>query len=259
MSNILEDIYKYPYLLGDALGYNLLEEIHGNWIKEAWESKDDITHLSFKCSYKTTAITIVGSIWWILFHPEDTILVVTPTAWTSDRIFREIKRNYEHENIKIIYYGNSVYDIKIKDKWSKVSMSLNTKLQDTTEGNIDQSSMPNLMNSWDINNESRKYDKIICDGLVDHRDSFSEHERSKKIPWLNRLKSLLKPDGNIIHVGTPHHKDDFYSLTPNHRIYPISVFPDRHSKFKEIKQMIGEPAFQMQYNLEPYVNGDNNG
>ena len=74
---LLKRLYDKPHEFGQILGYKNLGPTHSDWIKEAYFSDKDITLLAHRGSYKTTAIIIVGSIWFYMFqahYPFDAII-----------------------------------------------------------------------------------------------------------------------------------------------------------------------------------------
>ena len=71
----LELFYRKPHLLGHLAGKKKLKEIHGKWIRYFWTAGPS-QHRSIQAhrgSYKTTSIIEIGTVWSLLFHPDQKI------------------------------------------------------------------------------------------------------------------------------------------------------------------------------------------
>lgn len=77
----LRQIREHPHILGHLAGYNLLTEMHSEWIKYIWDTSEPGTEKvralqAHRGSYKTVSVTCVGSVWSMLMYPERTIMIV---------------------------------------------------------------------------------------------------------------------------------------------------------------------------------------
>src|SRR5574343_38244 len=68
-------IRHHPHILGHIAGFTKLTEMHSRWILHIWDTNDHQALRAHRGSYKTTAITVIGSVWWLLFHPDDRIII----------------------------------------------------------------------------------------------------------------------------------------------------------------------------------------
>jgi hypothetical protein len=72
----LRIIAAQPHKLGWLIGREKLNDIHSDWIRYCWDADEPRALQSFRGGYKTTAVDIVGSIRWMLFHPNDRIAII---------------------------------------------------------------------------------------------------------------------------------------------------------------------------------------
>lgn len=243
---LIERIYLYPHLLGNMLGYSYLQEEHSRWIHKVWNSGKDVTLMAFRGSYKTTAISVVGTAWWIFFHPDHRVLLASSTHDNAKKIHQEVRSLYTRENMLMLYRLLDVYEPRDMEWWTKESMRLTTKGKPSKEGSVEAVGAGTVLTM-------RHYDRIICDDLVVLKDRLSKAERDRKKDWVRELQSVIEPDGHIGYVGTPWHPDDVYSITPPADKYPIgTVFNPKLTpeRLKEIRRMQGEAFYASQYELK---------
>ena len=202
--------------------------------------------MAFRGSYKTTAVSVVGSIWYLFFNPDKRILVASSTHDNAKKILQEIKAQYYKSNLIELYNLIDVADPRDMNWWRKESMALSTKQKTSKEGNIEAVGALTVVTS-------RHYDKILCDDLVVLKDRISKAERERKKEWVKELQSIIEPTGTISYIGTPWHPEDIYSITPLAKKFPVgTVFNPNLTKerLKEIRRMQGEVFYASQYELE---------
>lgn len=187
------------------LGFKDLTFIHDQWIKKAWTSPEHIGMICHRGSYKTTSITIVGMIWWLLFNPDDRVALVRKTSKVADRTLRTIKRSLENPNVAALFqYAHGIAPKTKSDTGSSVVW--NFKSKETNEGNID---------SYGINTVATgtHYDKILCDDVIAKVDRYSNAEREKTIQDIQEiLTNIIDPGKQVIIVGTLWHKEDAWKF-----------------------------------------------
>ena len=89
----------YPHKLGHFLGYKDLRPFHDEWIKHCWGGTGTRTLQAHRNSYKTSAIIIVGAVWWILFHPNISILLTRKTSTNSSSIITTIIKHLDSKTL----------------------------------------------------------------------------------------------------------------------------------------------------------------
>ncbi len=239
-------IWNYPHVLGNILGYRYLQAEHSKWIRYVFLASKDNTLQAFRGSFKTTAISVVGSIWYLLFYPDNRILLASSTADNARKILNEIRTQYQKDKLRDIYRLMDVLEPIDYEWWRKESIALTTRKRITKEGNIEAVGALNVVTS-------RHYEKILCDDLVVLKDRISKAEREKKKEWVKELQSIIEPTGTISYIGTPWHPEDVYAITPKAIKYPVGTILNpklTEDRLKEIRRMQGEVFFNTQYKLE---------
>lgn len=243
-----EEILKNPHKLGWWLGYELLNETHGSWIKKTWGENHDRDYLllAHRNSFKTTSIVIVGVIWYLLFNPNASILLVRKSADASQALLALIRNLYRTEKMKYFYeamgFGKE-FSLK-EDKKNRLILS--TAKRKRPEASIE------VISIGTKGVTGRHYDRIHLDDVVDEVDMNSEKERERTKLFYHNLKSVVMPGQCITATGTPWHRNDLYSLFTNVDRYPIgsvdiSFFSE--AELQKIKSVLPPSQFSSQYDL----------
>jgi predicted phage terminase large subunit-like protein len=251
LAEIAQTVADSPHLLGRMLGYKRLGPIHSEWIKRTIPARRDVTLMAHRGSYKTTAVTVLGCIWWLLFNPNARILICSSTDTNAGKILGEIEAHYRGDALRALY---ALFDVPEPrgGAWRNDSITLATRTEVRKEGSIECVGVGGTVTS-------RHYDLIVCDDLVTLKDRYSHAIREQKKGWVKELQSIKDPGGHIVYVGTPWHKDDVYSILPEPRKYPLgSVEIDglTAEAVAEIRRLQGESFFSAQYLLEHVADED---
>jgi len=204
----IREIWNHPHKLGWILGYDKLSEIHSQWIRYLYLSKVDRTILAHRDSYKTTACTIVGTIWFLYFFPNNRILNASATPDKVSEIAGEIRTCYEKkDNLRELYSLIDVQDPIDKDWWIKDKQALSTR------SGIFQGQFNIEYLSTRSEATGKHYTHINCDDIVTFRDMLSSAEREYKDKWWMNLQSVKSKDVgcHIARIGTIWHPLDLYS------------------------------------------------
>lgn len=234
-----------PFLLGHYLGYTKLNRTHNHWILKFLTSESDYVLQAHRNSYKTTACLVVGVIWYLLFKPEATILIVRKEADGASSIVKAISKLYDTPEIQTLYKELGFSGVKKNDDRID-SITLNHKKVVTKEGNIDSIGIGGSITG-------RHYDKILCDDISTLKDRVSKAEREKTNGFVRELMNIKKPDGTISFSGTPWHKQDVFSILPDADKYPLGSvhIPDLTAdKIAEIRSRTTASLFAINYELK---------
>lgn len=214
---LFRKIRKAPEKLAWLLGFDKLRAIHGEWIKMCYTSKADISLRAHRNSYKTTALSIVGPIWYLLFNPDARIMILRDTHTAACATVDAIRQNYEKAEMVELYrtlYG--VDNLKTKN-WSQNGLTLSLKTSATPEGNLTAMGL-------DTSKTGYHFDIIQADDVVTKEDRYSKKKRENTKAELQELKNIkIKPSGITIFSGTPWHKDDAHSVMPKPHDYPFGT------------------------------------
>lgn len=205
MHPLVANIFDEPHILGHFLGYDKLDEIHSEWIKRCWGSQKDENILAHRGSYKTTAVTIVGSIWYHFFNPNDSILLSRKTVTNACDTLDEIAGHYRGPKIRELYQKTKgLQNFRLRtDRRGK--LVLPTKDRDTKEGSIDCAGADSPVTG-------SHYAKQSNDDLSNRKDRVSAATRKETREYHEEQQNLRNPGGTIIDVGTMWHIEDYFHI-----------------------------------------------
>jgi len=243
----IDYLIENPHRFGNYIGYERLQPIHSEWIKFCLTDPGDHCLMAHRGSYKTSAITVVGVIWYLFFSPNTRFLIACADASRAKDLMGEIKRNYEKPALRELYGLIGIDEPIDKTWWKADSISLSTRTIHTKEGNITARGAGNTITGLHC-------DIIIGDDIVTLKDRTSQAERDFKRIWIQEFQSVVDPgpDNKISFVGTHWHKDDIYAtLDYQTREYPIGsleILTDQD--VAKIRKQQTKAFFAAQYELK---------
>ena len=209
----VNQILLYPHLLGHIIGKTKLTEMHSDWIWKLWGHPEGIDFYTaiqaHRGSFKTTALTEVGILWWLLFHPDDRVALVRETYGTASDSYKVIARAGAMP--EIIHLFNFVQPDRgpfrtITDSNGKLLLSCKrtvTKELSVQAHGVDQ--IPT----------GSHFDRIQMDDVITRQSRLSSTVRERIKDAIREITTNIIDPGKIVqHTGTPWHKDDAWSLTP---------------------------------------------
>ena len=223
--NDIELFIRRPDLFGHFLGYNKLTPLHGEWIKRGFYWRNLKALQAHRGSYKTTALIIVGSIWYLLFiNPHDTIGTFRKADEEAQKIGKTVKEHFESPEVLAIarhIYGDRVRTLKTSN-WSNSSIKLSISRNKSPEGNFEARGTQGSITG-------SHYNVVLPDDLITLKDRTSKAERERTIGVIRELQvNVLNPGGLWLPSGTPWHKDDGWKVLPEPEKYPIGSIPLPH-------------------------------
>jgi len=245
MKSLAQKILSKPHLLGHYLGFTKLNNIHSKWIIDTWTSPTDYVLQAHRNSYKTTAVLIVGAIWYLLYKPETTILIVRKEYEGAASILNAISKLYHSEEMKALYKEMGYKDYSLTEN-KKDTLTLSLKKNVSKEGNIETMGIGGAITG-------RHYDKIFCDDIETLKDRVSPAERKKTKDFIMELINVKKHGGTIVVTGTPWHKDGVYGILPNSVNYPLGTIdiPELTPELvEEIRRRTTPSLFAINYLLK---------
>ncbi len=215
-NNNLEDMLNFFNSLGktiDLLNNNQIErqyltkEILYNLLKEKKRSLQ-----GHRGSYKSTAITIIGTIIRLLFMPDERIAIVRKDFTKASKILKTISSLMKTNEIKEIFkIAHGFYPIAIIDRENLITYNFKTTV--TPEGNI---------NAFGVHQDmtGSHYDFIICDDFITLEDKIYRNEREKTKLHIEEItNNILDPDKYIVYTGTPWKVDDAWIICPKPLVF----------------------------------------
>lgn len=237
-----------PHLIGHAIGYDKLTQLHSNWINYLFRTNGHRALRAHRDSYKTTSL-IIGVIRELLFNPELTILILRKNITDAMLVIGAIKGQLEKPSMQFIFKTIHSFDSLPGVAWSGGGLNLSIKKKVTVEHNIDPMGIGGRVTG-------KHYDIIVVDDIIDRNDRMSRAERENVKTYVQELINVIKkPDGKIIFSGTPWHADDAWDeikkICKNKiRDYPYDktgiISPE---KLQEIKDAMSQSLFDANYRL----------
>ena len=202
----LQKVKEEPHVLGHLLGKTKLTRQQGKWIKDCWDNLEYHKGLmAHRGAYKTTAITEVGCLRWLLFHPNDRIAIIRKPYTEASKTLTTIRNFFLLDDIKaLFYFAHGVYPKLSRNREN--SLIFNFKKSITKEGNLDAYSIDGQLTG-------NHYDKFICDDIVVSRDRVSKAERETTKNAVRELvTNIIDPGKYGIFIGTPWHRADAWKI-----------------------------------------------
>ena len=191
----LAAVKKSPHLLGRLIGFNKLLPLHGDWIKECWDTKGSHGLMAFRGSYKTTAVVIIGIIRYLLFFPFSRILVIRKTHTEACQVVNAISRAFENEPLRALFtLAHGVAPKKLADANDRILFSF--KQNTTIEPSLRAFGIETAITGAHA-------DVIIADDIIGLRDRVSRAEREKVKENIRELAAnIIDPGALTIWLGT---------------------------------------------------------
>lgn len=200
----LEAIRDQPHILGHIAGRDKLTATHSEWIKYIWDTNQSRGLQAHRGSYKSTAITAIGTVRWLLFHPDDRVCIIRKTFTDAAEVVATVAKIMEMPEIRELFrFAHGEYpDFRI---YRKEKIEFSFKKTNTPEGSVEPKGL-------DAGLTGKHYDRIICDDITTLKDRISraERERTKEI-FREIATNIIDPGKPVSLVGTPWHKEDVWS------------------------------------------------
>lgn len=245
----LDLIYEEPYKIGQWLGFNLLTEVHNEWLKDMIFGEGDETLLAHRGSYKTTCLSIAFTLIMIVF-PNDNIIFTRKTDDDVKEIIKQTAKMLKSSFIKYIVF--KIYGVELK-LIEENAFSITTNLVTSSMG------ASQLLGAGIKTSLTGKHAKrIFTDDIVNVKDRVSKAERDIIKLQYQELQNIKNRDGRIFNTGTKWHKEDAIEvLMPNQKVfdcYSTGLIP--RDKIEEIRQSMTPSLFCANYELKHIADGD---
>jgi hypothetical protein len=245
----LDLIYEEPYKIGQWLGFDLLTELHNEWLKDMIFNPDDETLLAHRGSYKTTCLSVAFTLIMIIYPNKNIIF----TRKTDDDVKEVIKQTAKMlKNPLIKYIARKIYEkdlVLIEES----AFSITTNLMTATKG------ASQILGAGIKTSLTGKHaDLVFTDDIVNVKDRISKAERDLIKLQYQELQNIKNRDGRIFNTGTKWHKQDaIEELMPNKKIYDCystGLIP--RSTIEDIRQSMTPSLFAANYELKHIADAD---
>ena len=245
----LDLIYEEPYKIGQWLGFDLLTELHNDWLKDMIFGEDDETLLAHRGSFKTTCLSVAFTLIMITF-PNKNIIFTRKTDDDVKEIIKQTGKMLNHPLIKYIVYKIYGVDLKLTEE---NAFSITTNLMTASKG------ASQLLGAGIKTSLTGKHaDLVFTDDIVNVKDRVSKAERDLIKIQYQELQNIKNRDGRIFNTGTPWHKEDTIStLMPNKKVYDCystGLIP--RDKLEEIRQSMTPSLFSANYEMKHIADAD---
>lgn len=241
-------LFEYPYLLGQAVGFDKLTALHNEWILQMIYDEIDETLQAHRGSYKTTCVSIALACI-IIAYPDDTTLFMRKTDDDVKEVIRQVKNillNPITQEIVRKLYG--CYLILTVDSATEISTNLSTSVKGTSQ-----------LTAIGVNGSitGKHYDRIFTDDIVNIKDRTSKAERDHTKLIYDELQNVKNRGGRIFNTGTPWHVDDCFKKMANITKYDCySTGLMSEEEIAEVKRKTEPSLFAANYELR-HIASDN--
>lgn len=202
----IEILMTMPFLFGHAVGFNLLTELHNDWIIQMVCGREDETLQAHRGSYKTTAVSIALAII-IILYPNDKTMFMRKSDDDVKEIIAQVKKILEQPITQQIVHAIHGMSLKIT---KSSAVELTTNLTNDPRGTaqlVGKGSKGSLT--------GKHFDRIFTDDIVNVQDRVSKAERERTKTVYQELQNIKNRGGRIFNTGTPWHAEDCFCLMPN--------------------------------------------
>ena len=202
----LKLIETNPVELGQGAGFDLLTDIHNEWIKKFVLSDTDVTLQAHRGSYKTTCLSVAMAIMVVIYKAEN-IIFVRKSDDDVKEIINQTAKMIEtdvFQDLSIALYNKRI--IKTKES----AFEIDTNLKEGTRGTSQ------LIGLGSRGSMTGKHgDIIITDDIINIDDRISKAHRERTKMTYQELQNIKNRGGRLINTGTPWHKEDCFTMMPN--------------------------------------------
>lgn len=231
-----------PIEIAKLVGFDRFTDLHNTWIKAMMQSKDDVTLLGHRASYKTSAISAaIANL--IILKPWENMLFIRKTETDVTEIIRQaykiLETNLYH------WIAREIHGVELVVNAN--AFKIDTNLNISTRG------APQLIGMGINGSLTGKHASIIfTDDIVNIRDRISPAVREQTKLQYQELQNIKNRDGRIFNTGTPWHKEDAIStLMPNIQRYDCySTGLIDKEQIKKLRESMSPSLFAANYELK---------
>lgn len=194
---------------------------------------------------KSTVIAVAYTVWRIVCNPEIRILLASATATNAQKFIRGVQWQFmQNEAIEELWpHLHVTREQIIKDQlpWTQRGF--------TVPRNVEYEAGENTAEAFGVGGTlvSRHFDLMICDDLVNDKNTRSQLEIEKTFEWFQNAYSLVDPVdgdvGEVVMLGTRWHYNDLYSS-----VLSKTEFSDDFSLlFATVVGQDGQPFFPKKF------------
>ena len=242
-------LMQHPEMIGRAVGFRDLTEMHGEWIREMVFGKEDYTLQAHRGSYKSSCLAVAISLMMVIYRKRN-IIFLRKTDDDVAEMMRMVGKILKSETmariVKSVYHG--------------ADLTLTTETTEQISTNLWTSPMgaPQLLGMGiraSITGKHAHY--VITDDICNKEDRASRAERERTKTQYDELQNIRNRGGRIINLGTPWHRQDVFSKMPNiHKYDCYTTGLISPEKLQELRQAMPPFLFAANYELKHIASAD---
>jgi len=210
----LEMIRDNPHALGWIADKKKLTPLHSEWIRYIWTSGKSVALMAHRGSYKSVAISQIGTIWFLLFNPDARIAIVRKTYADAVDTVSTIGKIMEMTEMRELFkFAHGSYPEFTKKREGGITFDFKKTV--TPEGSV---------TAYGLNSPftGRHFDFILCDDISTVRDRLYKSERDyTRSMWMELSANIIDRGKPCCYVGTPWVKTGVEEIIPDPRKYSI--------------------------------------
>lgn len=199
---LVRSLRDEPVKYARLAGFDLLTDIHNEWLKLMMFEPEDYTLLGHRGSYKTTCLSFAFALL-IILRPDKTIFFIRKTDDDVIEIVTQVKKLLSSD--LFLYLVQEIYGIELMLTTSS-AYKISTNLSSGVKG---QSQLQGMGLNGSIT--GKHADLIFTDDIVNVKDRVSNAEREQTKRQFMELQNVKNRGGRIFSTGTPWHRDDCIS------------------------------------------------
>lgn len=232
---------SHPVALCHELGYNQMNEMHGEWIRKMVMGQEDYTLQAHRGSYKTTCLCVAIALMMILLRDQN-IIFLRKTDMDVVEVIKNVDRILNEPIFREICHALTGVPLEVVRS---------TASEVVTNYYCAPRGAPQLLGIGISGSLTGKHaDRVITDDIINLKDRVSQAEREHTKAVYQELQNVRNQGGRIINTGTPWHKEDAFSLMPPAEVWDFhrtGMLSD--AKIAELRKSMTPSLFAANYEL----------
>lgn len=240
--NTIDLLENDPVVIGRAVGFSDLTDLHNEWLKDWLYGQEDSTTQAHRGSFKTSDLSVFLALAILVFRYKNIIFLRKTDSDVAEviRTVTRIIKSGAYQKICQQLYG--IVPMVLKETASEIHTNLYTGISGASQ----------ILGIGLGGSLTGKHaDIVVTDDIVNIKDRVSRAERERTKLMYMELQNIKNRDGRIINTGTPWHKDDAFSLMPNikkYTCYDTGLMSDE--EIKHLRSSMSASLFSANYELK---------
>ena len=246
--DVVNQLLAHPEIVGRAVGFRDLTEMHGEWIREMVLGTEDYTLQAHRGSYKSSSLAVAIALLMVT-QPKRNIIFLRKTDDDVAEMMRMVSKILKNRILNDL--SMKLYSLELAVK-TETTEQISTNLWTSPMG------APQLLGLGiraSITGKHAHY--VITDDICNKDDRSSRAERERTKTQYDELQNIRNRGGRIINLGTPWHKEDVFTKMPNiHKYDCYTTGLITPEKLQEIRESMPSFLFAANYELKHIASAD---